>query len=362
MNYGISVLFRAIPLAMALFCFFYGGFIYFWGDDSSRMIAGPVVFFLGSICLVLYATAVTIIRQIIGTYSTFAKYFLPIMAYAVAIFTFVFGTAIFSDTAHAEYFVAGHVVSGLGLITGCVATAATVSTRFKLITGNSADPTHDVNPEGFSLQQELIFETVAAFFAVVAWAWTFILLGGGTTAHFVAGSVMGGIACICTSLIALVASIVRQERNVYSDREKSLWPKLVLGMGSIALIWGLIVVFVYFGQPRDFVGFVLIGLGMVCYSISSKVILLVKVWKSDFPLASRIPLIPVLTALICLFLAVFLFEEAAYKEKFFVPARVIAGLGAICFTLFSIVSILESGTKKPKQSGMSVSGSGNDKP
>lgn len=56
----------------------------------------------------------TIIRQIIGTYSTFAKYFLPIMAYAVAIFTFVFGTAIFSDTAHAEYFVAGHVVSGLG--------------------------------------------------------------------------------------------------------------------------------------------------------------------------------------------------------------------------------------------------------
>jgi len=30
MNYGISVLFRAIPLAMALFCFFYGGFIYFW--------------------------------------------------------------------------------------------------------------------------------------------------------------------------------------------------------------------------------------------------------------------------------------------------------------------------------------------
>ena len=170
MNYGISVLFRAIPLAMALFCFFYGGFIYFWGDDSSRMIAGPVVFFLGSICLALYATAVTIIRQIIGTYSTFAKYFLPIMAYAVAIFTFVFGTAIFSDTAHAEYFVAGHVVSGLGLITGCVATAATVSTRFKLITGNSADPTHDVNPEGFSLQQELIFETVAAFFAVVAWA------------------------------------------------------------------------------------------------------------------------------------------------------------------------------------------------
>ena len=82
--------------------------------------------------------------------------------------------------------------------------------------------------------------------------------------------------------------------------------------------------------------------------MSSKVILLVKIWKAEFPLAARIPLIPVLTALICLFLASFLFEEAVYKETFFVPARVIVGLGAICFTLFSIVSILESGAKKSK--------------
>ena len=28
MNYGISILFRAIPLAMAVFCFGYGAFIY----------------------------------------------------------------------------------------------------------------------------------------------------------------------------------------------------------------------------------------------------------------------------------------------------------------------------------------------
>ena len=32
--------------------------------------------------------------------------------------------------------------------------------------------------------------------------------------------------------------------------------------------------------------------------------------------------------------------------KFFVPARVLSGFGAICFTLYSIVSILESGTSK----------------
>ncbi|MSL47270.1 DUF2776 family protein, partial [Escherichia coli] len=40
----------------------------------------------------------------------------------------------------------------------------------------------------------------------------------------------------------------------------------------------------------------------------------------------------------------FLFEMAAEHSYYAIPARVLAGLGAICFTLFSIVSILESGT------------------
>ena len=55
-------------------------------------------------------------------------------------------------------------------------------------------------------------------------------------------------------------------------------------------------------------------------------------------------MIPVFTALLCLFLSAFLFEMASIHEVYFVPARVLAGLGGICFTLFSIVSILESGT------------------
>ena len=39
-----------------------------------------------------------------------------------------------------------------------------------------------------------------------------------------------------------------------------------------------------------------------------KVILLAKIWHADFPLANRIPIIPVLTALACLFLAAFLYK------------------------------------------------------
>ena len=94
------------------------------------------------------------------------------------------------------------------------------------------------------------------------------------------------------------------------------------------------------------IGYIMIGLGLVCYSISSKVILLAAIWRNTFKLANRIPLIPVFTALLCLFLSAFLFEMASIHEVYFVPARVLAGLGGICFTLFSIVSILESGTSK----------------
>ena len=110
-------------------------------------------------------------------------------------------------------------------------------------------------------------------------------------------------------------------------------------MGSISLIWGLFVL--GDSDPANAsTGYIMIGLGLVCYSISSKVILLSKIWREEFKLANRIPLIPIFTALFCLFLS----ETAAEHSYYAIPARVLAGLGAICFTLFSIVSILESGT------------------
>jgi len=185
-------------------------------------------------------------------------------------------------------------------------------------------------------------------FSLIAWAWAIVLLSriGEGAYFFVAGTVMGGLACICTSLIALVASIAKQIRNTYGESDRKNWPKLVLVMGTVAFIWGLVVILAMAGNVANTTGFIMMGLGLVCFSISSKVILLARVWKQSFALASRIPLIPVLTALLCLFLAAFLFEEGGYDNAFFVPARVLVGLGAICFCLFSIVSILESGTSK----------------
>ena len=82
------------------------------------------------------------------------------------------------------------------------------------------------------------------------------------------------------------------------------------------------------------IGFIMVGLGLVCYSISSKVILLAKIWRHEFKLSNRIPIIPILTALTCLFLAAFAFELGTIHEDYFIPARVLTGLGAtvsLCF-------------------------------
>ena len=346
MNYGISILFRAIPLAMAIFCFGYGAFIYGYGDDGSRVVAGPVVFSLGMICIALFCTAATIIRQIIHTYNKPAKYALPVIGYLAAIITIIGGICIFSNATSTSAFVAGHVITGIGFITTCVATAATSSTRFSLIPRNSKATSNEVPDGAFSLNQRRALVIVAVIVSLIAWIWAFVLLGNSHShpAYFVAGHVMVGLACICTSLIALVATIARQIRNDYSEKERNKWPKLVLLMGSISFVWGLFVILADSGSANGTTGYIMLGLGLVCYSISSKVILLAKIWRQEFKLANRIPMIPVLTALACLFLAAFVFELATIHADYFIPARVLVGLGAICFTLFSIVSILESGT------------------
>lgn len=313
---------------------------------TPRAHGRPRALFLGSICIALYCTAATIIRQIIGTYTAAAKYLFPAIGYAVAAMTVICGLFIIQSHMTGA-FVTGHVVCGLGLITACVSTAATSSTRFSLIPKNSGDSTFSVNPAGFTRGQSSLLIFIVSAIAAGAWVWCILLFAlGRLPVHIVAGSVMFGIACVCTSLIALVASIARQARGSYTMEERRRWMGLVLAMGGLAFALGLILLFTLRGEAISFVGFVLIGLALICWSISSKVILLAKIWHADFPLANRIPIIPVLTALACLFLAAFLYEAALSEPKYFVPARVLAGFGAICFTLYSIVSILESGASK----------------
>ena len=123
----------------------------------------------------------------------------------------------------------------------------------------------------------------------------------------------------------MVWSILRQVQNTYGERDRMIWPLLVIVMGSVSMIWGIVVLVLdsesYYLTP----GFVMTGLGLVCFSILSKVGLLALVWRRTFALANRVPFIPVLTALTCLFLSAFVFQAAVTDSNVFIPARVLTG-------------------------------------
>ena len=353
MNYWMSVVFRAIPLAMMGVCIGYGVYIWMDGDAPGNFVAGRVVTFLGAICLCLFCTAATIIRQLIGRFNTVDKIFYPTLGFAAAIGTAVYGIVIFAgaDSVPAKEYVAGHVVFGLGLISGCVATVATASTKFTLIPQNSSQPENDKHPPAtaFGGGSVLVLSAIPVALAVTAWVFAIINLAQTVTpGRFTVGHVVAGLAMICTSLIGLVFSIVRQIQNTYQPRERMVWPWLVIVMGALSMIWGIVVLGLNTKQYYLTPGFVMIGLGLVCFSILSKVGLLALVWRRTFDLANRVPLLPVITALGCLFLASFVFQGAVDNSNLFIGARVLAGLGAICFSLYSIVSILESGTSSSK--------------
>ena len=129
--------------------------------------------------------------------------------------------------------------------------------------------------------------------AITAWSFSIYNLAASTTpSRFTVGHVVGGLALICTSLIALVWSILRQVQNTYGERDRIVWPLLVIVTGSVSMIWGIVVLALdresYYLTP----GFVMIGLGLVCFSILSKVGLLALVWRRTFALANRVPLVP----------------------------------------------------------------------
>ncbi|MEA5003485.1 MAG: DUF2776 family protein [Christensenella sp.] len=346
MNLKISVFFRAIPLLMGAICLAFGLYVREMGVGDGYIIAGNVLISLTAICIALFATAATIIRQIIKRYTKADKVFYPILGYAAGIITFICGIMLFTSGGSSADFVSGNVVSGVGLIACCVATVAISSGKFSKITENSSVLTYGQPvKDGYSKQTYAIYFSIPIICTMIALIRGIILLAGGSTPSLVAGHVMIGLGLICACLIALVATILRQIQNKFGNAERWKWSIFVAVLGTTCLIWGILLMIPY-SAAMVAPGFVLIGLGLICYSISSKVLLLASVWRRSAPLGKRIPMIPVMTALSCLFLAAFLFEASYTNPSFFVPAHIIVGLGAVCFTLFAIVSILESGTAK----------------
>ena len=347
MNFGISILFRAIPLLMGVICLTFGWYVFTGGDDPPHRTAGHVLMSLTAICVALFATAAMIIRQLTDTFAPVWKVVLPIIGYGAASAAAVWGLIVRGQGPPAD-FVAGHVMFGVGLIAACVTTVAVASSAFTLITANSTRRHEDGPPAeayGRPIAVALVCVPVVAALVLVVWA-IVLLTDAADAPRYIAGHVMLGLAAICASLISLVATVGRQVRNEFDERERWAWTLWVLTLGSLTILWGLFVLFGSDRADRLAPGCILIGLGLICYSIISKVFLLAAVWRRTFALANRVPLIPVFTCLACLFFAAFLTEAALTEPGLFIPSRVLTGLGAVCFTLFSIVSILEAGTSK----------------
>ena len=345
MNQTVSIIFRAIPLLMGAVCLCFGLYILAGPDDANHFVAGHVNVGLTAICYALFTTAATIIRQLVDRFGRIWEIILPLSGYAAAAAAIIWGIMLANRDNAAENLTAGFVVIGVGLVAACVSTVAAASTKFTLIQSAQLLEPLGGPPEGaHSRALGAVLVSVPGVAAVVGFSLSIGLLLRGDTPGFVAGHVLIGLSAICTSLIALVASIVRQIRNEFGNSERFAWAWLVAAAGAVNLLLGLFVLFSS-GEPNRLApGCVLIGLGLICFSILSKVLLLALVWRRTFALANRIPLMPIGTALTCLFFAAFLFEAAGTDQAFFVPAHVLVGLGAVCFTLFSIVSILEEGT------------------
>ena len=345
MNRTISILFRAIPLVMGAICLAFGLDILSSGQNAGHFVAGHVNIALTAICIALFTTAATIIRQLIHRYGEVWEVALPVLGYLVSVGTVIWGATVVMGGNEPKRVVAGHVMLGIGFIAACVSTVATASTKFVLIQQSAARSPGSGPPDGaYSRTVGRVLVAVPALFATAGLVLAAILYAHGGTPQLVAAHVLTGLSLICAALVALVASIVRQVRNEFGDAERYRWSWWVVAMGTINVVVGIGVLLASDDPSRLAPGIVLIGLGLVCFSILSKVLLLALVWRQVFALANRIPLIPVGTALACLFTAAFLFEGTGRQAGLFVPAHVMVGLGAVCFTLFSIVSILEAGT------------------
>lgn len=347
MGYGISIIFRLIPLVMGIICFGLGLGALVIAKGTPSFIAGHVLISLAAICYALFTTASVIIQQLIKTFNKFWMFVWPITGYTGAIVAIIWGISILRGGSDAAHFVAAHVVIGVGMIALCVSTVAAASSKFTLIPQNANKPKSTGAPETAycsNFARLLIFVPLACF--LIGTIWALVLLGTKTSLpqYFVAGNVLLGLSFICGSLISLVATVVRQVRDEFSDKERWYWASWVMLMGSILIVLGIY--YLFSGDPtvRTAPAVVIIGLGMVCYSISSKVWLLALVWRRTCSVANRIPLIPIFTCLFCLFTAAFLVDMDMMDSFYFIPSRVLVGLGAVCFTLFSIVSILEAGT------------------
>ncbi len=341
MNYTPLKIYRFIPLGMFFLCLLFG--IYNLGVNSpDNFIAGHVVIFLGAVCLTIFCVASIITGQIIHGGKNFDNIFYPLIGFVAAIITLSYGMFLLSHSL-VFYKVAGHKVVGLGLICLCIATEAAVCTRFINISQNSRLSQGSPGFNRFSKRITGLLILIPVTAVIVGWGWViYLLMNSNVNDNFIPGHVVAGMTMICTCVLVAVVNSIKQINNTYNENDKKIWPIIAFIMGLTSLLWGVSLL-VIDKNPAIYLspGLILIGISCVCFSIFSKMLLTSRSWRAKFPQAAVIPFIPLFLFLSCLFLSFFVFQDAVTNPNLFIPARVLVGLGSVCFSLYAVVSILE---------------------
>lgn len=328
MKFETATLFRTIPFVTVLFCLGYGTYLFTGNDEITKTLSGVALISTGVFCFLW-----SIFPSSVGTYkkrqNSATKKSVPLYGYIASLALIVIGIMLLN---HPEHFIAGHIACGLGLAAWSTATITATAARSQK-RNNSTDnpPTEDSVS-----QQKLWLEISAAFPVLATWTWTVLLLSGNTDgSYYIAGHIMGAIACLCTALLVSFAAILRQKPNGY-----------LRIIAFVAIIWGVIQFALQYGQPTDFVGFILIGSGIVCWSLFFPIAATVIPARTEKQKNESIVLFPFVLFIICLLISLFLFEEAGINTKFLFPARMFLGFGAFCLTSFAATGLIQIRTKQ----------------
>ncbi len=327
MKFETTTWFRTILIATVLFTLGYGICLLTRNDEITKTLSGISLISTGVFCflwsLFPASSGICSIRR-----SATVNKMLSAIGYILALILLGAGIVLLN---HSNNFIAGHVACGIGLATWGT---ATITTAAALLKKKNTSP--NSQNENSVLQRKLWLEISAAFPVLATWTWTILLLSNSVDdAYYITGHIMGAFACVCTALLASFAVLLRQKQNGY-----------LRIIAFAAIIWGIVQFALQYGQPTDFVGFILIGSGIVCWSLSFPIAAWTIPSESGKQKTESISLFPFVLFVICLLMSIFLFEEADLNAKFLFPARMFLGFGAICLTSFAVTGIIQIKTKK----------------
>lgn len=327
MKFETATLFRTIPFVTVLFCLGYGTYLFTGNDEITKTLSGAALIFTGVFCF-LWSTFPASVGTCKKRQNSAVKKSVPLFGYIASLALIVTGIMLLN---HPEHFIAGHIACGLGLAAWGTATITATAAR----SGKKNNSADNQNEDPVS-QQKLWLEISAAFPVLATWTWTVLLLSDSADEfYYIAGHIMGAMACLCTALLVSFAAILRQKQNEY-----------LRIIAFAAIIWGVIQFALQYGQPTDFVGFILIGSGIVCWSLSFPIAATIIPARTEEQKNESIALFPFVLFIICLLISLFLFEEAGLNTKFLFPARMFLGFGAFCLTSFAATGLIQIRTRQ----------------